>query len=618
MNRFQKIFLSLIIVSILLSIIIFFLQSDDNDSIVLKIKNATSWTFQLREKYGKNKEFLINNNLAQYSAYLIVDKDIKHDRRFYRIEVFVQFNKKYVTEKGKLRNDDFKCVVKLLGHNETVNDQIVEIEVFESPVFYWDENKKLIFKLNPMHFKSYNDDPLSFDLNNILVGVILKKDFNKNLNVDRFLLEEFETPIVLPYSLIKFQIPTIIESQIPRITSVSLCAHYIHAKPPQLLNWFNIHLSMGIREIIVYDAMPDKMITKIVNETFGNDDRIRVIPFNIDYEDLCNVNVLFKQFTGIDFPDITKENLIESCKHFFTLEFNLRYVWRNKHEQLTSNDCFTVLSQKYEFIGYYDLDEFIFPRSMDSMKDFYVHKSNNLSVLCSLNPFINNRYATKSTIDQHSIYDYLMYLIKKHKKRRNIDKLAYIYFNHVAFLLPLTLAEKQFIFDINTLNEKIDNGTDFKFPLNLFLSDPPRLNGRTFEIFRNDIQYVRDLNKALKSINPDVCENYLIKTKNIDRTLSRYLYYITEGNERMGKSIHYYKNVKTLFVHYAQEISKTSWSFEPSESDGHFLSHFRHDVSDMYNKNFKGSIRQLNVDFEYLTFLLKNFTNFCNFTQNLK
>ena len=86
----------------------------------------------------------------------------------------------------------------------------------------------------------------------------------------------------------------------------------------------------------------------------------------------------------------------------------------------------------------------------------------------------------------------------------------------------------------------------------------------------------------------------------------------------MGKSIHYYKNVKSLFVHYAQEVSKKHWSFEPSASNGHFLSHYRDDVSDMYNKNFKGSIRQLSIDFEYLTLLLKNFTNFCNITQVLK
>ena len=491
MNKFQKIFVFLTLVSTLLSIILFNLQSSESDSIVLTIKNASNWTSGLREKYAKNREFLINNNLAQYSAYLIVDKD-KFDKRVYRIEVFVQFNKKYVTENYKLSNNDFKCVVKLLGHNETTKDEIVEIEVLESPSFYWQENKKLIFKLNPKRFKCYNDDPLTFDLNNILVGVVLKKDFDKKLNTDLFSLEEFKVPIVLPYSLIKFQIPTIIESQMPRAPSVSLCGHYIHAKPPQLIDWFNLHMSIGIQEIVVYDAMLDKSISRILKEKFGNDSRIQVIPFNIEYLDLCGETVLLKQFKESDLLDNIIKHLKESCKNFFMLEFNLRYIWRNKHEQLTANDCFTVLSQKYEFIGYYDLDEFVYPRSMDSINDFYVHRSNNLIDLCSLKPFVSNKYSSsKTSKDQHNIYDYLIYLINKHKGKRKMDKLASIYFNHVAFLLPLTLYEKQLIFDINILAEKIDNGTDLKFPLKLFLSHPPRINGRSFEILRNDIEYVR-------------------------------------------------------------------------------------------------------------------------------
>ncbi len=92
----------------------------------------------------------------------------------------------------------------------------------------------------------------------------------------------------------------------------------------------------------------------------------------------------------------------------------------------------------------------------------------------------------------------------------------------------------------------------------------------------------------------------------------RHLYYITEGNEAMGKNIHYYKNVKSLFIHYAKDTALGSWGFHASVSDGNFLSHFRVDVNKFFKANFSGSIRKVNIDFEYVSFLLKNHTTFCS------
>jgi hypothetical protein len=77
----------------------------------------------------------------------------------------------------------------------------------------------------------------------------------------------------------------------------------------------------------------------------------------------------------------------------------------------------------------------------------------------------------------------------------------------------------------------------------------------------------------------------------------------------MGKSIHYYKNVKSLFVHFAEEMSEDHWSFEPLADHGHFISHFR--STSKKKKNYTGSVKKLNIDFEYTFYLLKNFSYFC-------
>jgi hypothetical protein len=104
----------------------------------------------------------------------------------------------------------------------------------------------------------------------------------------------------------------------------------------------------------------------------------------------------------------------------------------------------------------------------------------------------------------------------------------------------------------------------------------------------------------------------LINISGLKNNAVRHLYYITEGNEAMGKAIHFYKNVKSVFIHYAEDTVPDNWGFHASESDGYLLSHFRDDVNRFFKANFSGSIRKVNIDFEYVSFLLRNFTSFCN------
>jgi hypothetical protein len=35
-------------------------------------------------------------------------------------------------------------------------------------------------------------------------------------------------------------------------------------------------------------------------------------------------------------------------------------------------------------------------------------------------------------------------------------------------------------------------------------------------------------------------------------------------------------------------------------------------MDSFFNRNFSGSIRKLNIDFEYVFFLLQKYTNFCD------
>ena len=80
---------------------------------------------------------MINNNLAQYSFYLIFDQNI------ITIEAFVHFNRKYWNYENFGAKQNFTCVLKFI--NERGEVIYIELEAINSPKFYWTPNKKLVF-----------------------------------------------------------------------------------------------------------------------------------------------------------------------------------------------------------------------------------------------------------------------------------------------------------------------------------------------------------------------------------------------------------------------------------------------------------------------------------------
>jgi hypothetical protein len=157
-------------------------------------------------------------------------------------------------------------------------------------------------------------------------------------------------------------------SEIPRLKTVSSCVHFAYTQVPYLKQFIDLHLSFGVREIRIYDALEKRTLTKYIKSIYGDDERITVITFQISFNDLCDESTLFKQFREIDSE--LKDYLKSSCRFLYEVEFEDKYSTQGNHETLSSNDCFTVLKQKHEFITYYDIDDFVFPRTLKTVKDF--------------------------------------------------------------------------------------------------------------------------------------------------------------------------------------------------------------------------------------------------------
>ena len=65
---------------------------------------------------------------------------------------------------------------------------------------------------------------------------------------------------------------------------------------PYLKQFIDLHLSIGVREIRIYDGVDNRTLTKFIKSIYGDDERITVIPFQISFHHLCDDSVLFKQF----------------------------------------------------------------------------------------------------------------------------------------------------------------------------------------------------------------------------------------------------------------------------------------------------------------------------------
>ena len=135
------------------------------------------------------------------------------------------------------------------------------------------------------------------------------------------------------------------------------------------------------------------------------------------------------------------------------------------------------------------------------------------------------------------------------------------------------------------------------------MSSPHFQTGHTFFIQREDVHYIKYLYNLYQNLIPCVHNNYLKNINGLTNNAIRHSYYITEGNERIRKAIHYYKNVKSSFHHFNIDTVQDHWDLHAPDSDGNVVSHFRVDSHLLFSKNFldqlENSILIMNMYFLY-------------------
>jgi hypothetical protein len=188
-----------------------------------------------------------------------------------------------------------------------------------------------------------------------------------------------------------------------------------------------------------------------------------------------------------------------------------------------------------------------------------------------------------------------------------MKKLRSIEFQHAAMFLPFNLQNKiMYELKLIAINVENNNLTE-EYPIEI----PTIRKGIVFIITEKDASFIVRLSKLFESFS-SFYDKFLQKIQNYNQNFIRYLYFVSGNERRLPKSIHYTKNVYSIFTHDALHYESSSIILNASIDNGHLNNHFRDELNIFFYKYQNFSIKTINYDFEYLFYLLKTHTNYCN------
>jgi len=376
-------------------------------------------------------------------------------------------------------------------------------------------------------------------------------------------------------SLIKTQNPSIFKRSIPKKKQIAQCVHFMYGlnekRIQNLVEWIFIQRKLNIAKIRLYfNDVPDSdyVINKI-REANNDKTFVEIIQYRNKLQEFCRI----KDNTPKELSDTSID---EDCKKIFNTTFSLS---NQKHEKINTNDCYLNFKYEYEYTSNYDIDEFVFPRLVQTSDQIKLFDSVRQSKNKTCFPMKTN----KSELIKYDLYNYTKYL-------HNLlggSSVAYLQFYNTFMLLEFrNLLENILKYTTgNTIQYPKDNRTD-----SLKITDSSK---KLIDDFKQMIPLVDCLNETNKiTMSSDF---YKSKWNNA---------YSLRSYSRLGKSIFVTDSTLTVNVHGADNVlSGTSVKSVPLNYG--FVSHFR-DFLDV------GYEAKINSDFDILKFDLEYYLFFSN------
>ena len=500
------------------------------------------------KNYKKN-EWMLNNRVYQYSSHVFIqnDKPIQIDSI---IMTTTELNETYV--KSYLR-----CVIK-----STATDKEIQFKItFVINFIYNIKRVKCDVDRNIFHFQEFS------------VAIIDLMDVNnQSLEV-----------------MNNFQLPNIIHKPFKKLPEVVHCVHYTFDlkvnDAKKIQQWLEIQRNIGIKKIILYTSNIDRLveheISRIYDKSF-----VEIRPYSIHYEAICDPRRLHAyRKIGLEKYQKMKDN----CEYAYHKSFsnphaNTTNRW--KHQKISSNDCYTTFENVFEFVTYYDFDEIIFPRS----KTFDQISFENLS--CKSRSFC--QYMTEFRKQKLNLYSYLKAIMQK--QTNNSENVASIYFENGFYLEPNYYVEKL----LNALKDLVRENSTSNTMKKLFLKLSHN-DGHYFLIKKEDYNHIKSLYDAYTNIS---CIH-----KKLDQSFKRFIFFVTNIEHQLGKSVFYTNNVYAVHTHFPLVYKKDALELKVNKNDG-ILTHFRNNFYKNANE-YSSSIINLKIDAEYYMYAIRNDHKLC-------
>ena len=99
--------------------------------------------------------------------------------------------------------------------------------------------------------------------------------------------------------------------------------------------------------------------------------------------------------------------------------------------------------------------------------------------------------------------------------------------------------------------------------------------GQILKIDKADINYLKFLYKTYTKFYLCVYDHYLSKINTFNKNFVRFMFYHQNEIDYKSKKVHYYKNVHSVFTHWAVDFENDTWSISTSPDSGHLIHHFR-------------------------------------------
>jgi hypothetical protein len=191
-------------------------------------------------------------------------------------------------------------------------------------------------------------------------------------------------------------------------------------------------------------------------------------------------------------------------------------------------------------------------------------------------------------------------------KVNDSDEINGIDFPYAAYYVS-SKHENRIVKEIRKLLAEIETQSMFKknnFPAYMHIN-----HGPMFTIEKGDIDH---LQKLIRLYDNKPCSKPLVSdVPGLSSTFRRYIYHVNKKTQNYGQVIHYTKNVQMLFSSWAYMVTPNTRRIVANHTVSELLSHFEDNVDDLYRTPVEMSIRDLNIDVEYMAFLLKTYGKLC-------